>query len=182
MSAINKNMKVADVFESYPVTQPIFNKFGFSALTNPILRNTLGRLTTIEKVCNFHHVNLEDFVRCLNDALTGNFSDDKNNKNQTHPNDGQSLSAESLSTDDLILINNILNMNIQTIVAHVPRVRKVFEKYFGPGCFSSPAFETENVSFACSMHNADPIAFAKECWEVIQEGKNNSVPISGRCK
>jgi len=47
MKQISKEMKVSEVFETFPQTQMIFKKFGFGALMNPILRKTLSKVRRI---------------------------------------------------------------------------------------------------------------------------------------
>lgn len=163
MNKITKEMKVSEVFESFPQTREIFKKFGFGALMNPVLRKTFGKVATIEKACFLHKVKLEEFLFSLNNSLT-EFGEFLGNKelDSTSP---------SLSPEELMQVNNILNTNIRVLIERWPQLNSVFVKFFGDGCFSCPAFGMEDVTFACSMHNSDPILFAQECLKMIQETK-----------
>lgn len=167
MSAIQKEMKVADIFESYPSTRPIFKEFGFGALTNPILRHTFGKFTSIENACKMHSVDLDIFLSRLNCTLDQPNREEAGDAAAAPDIEKQKPPQKPYTPDELIRINQILNLNIHTITNTWPNVKSVFVKYFGEGCFSCPAFGTEDVAFACSMHNTDPIAFARECLELM---------------
>ena len=65
---IAKDMKVAGIFVQYPQTHRVFQKFGFGASMNPALRETFGRLTSVEG-CRLHGVDLEAFLISLNEPL-----------------------------------------------------------------------------------------------------------------
>ncbi|OGR85049.1 MAG: hypothetical protein A2901_00530 [Elusimicrobia bacterium RIFCSPLOWO2_01_FULL_54_10] len=66
---ITKNMNVAEIFELYPQTRPVFQKFGFNGLMDAALRNTFGRLTSVEAGCLHHGVDLETFLKALNESV-----------------------------------------------------------------------------------------------------------------
>ena len=51
MPVISAQTKVAEVLDSYPQTLQTFVKFGFSPLRNPVMRNTIARVVTIEQAC-----------------------------------------------------------------------------------------------------------------------------------
>ncbi len=59
---------MADVLGRFPEVEGVFLKFGFRAVTNPIMRNTLGRRTTIGQACGWMGVDLESFLAALNAA------------------------------------------------------------------------------------------------------------------
>lgn len=69
MQAITKDMIVASVFESHPAARDVFKKFGFGALADPVLRNTVGRTVSIEKACRHHGVDLDAFLADLAKAV-----------------------------------------------------------------------------------------------------------------
>ena len=48
---ISAQTKVAEVLDYYPQTLQTFVSFGFAPLRNPVLRNTLARVVTIEQAC-----------------------------------------------------------------------------------------------------------------------------------
>ncbi|MBI2119191.1 MAG: DUF542 domain-containing protein [Elusimicrobia bacterium] len=163
MKQISKEMKVSEVFETFPQTQGIFKKFGFGALLNPILRKTFGKVTSIERACFLHKVKLEEFLLSLNSALTETV--------EALESKGADPSSPHLSPEELMQVNNILNTNIRVLIERWPQLKSVFVKFFGDGCFSCPGFGMEDIAFACSMHKCDPILFSQECLKKIQESK-----------
>ena len=48
---ISAQTRVAEVLECYPQTLQTFISFGFAPLRNPVLRNTIARVVTIEQAC-----------------------------------------------------------------------------------------------------------------------------------
>ena len=158
---ITKEQKVAEVFEQYPQAQAVFARFGFHALLNPLLRKTLGRVTTIERGCKLHHVHLDYFLQALNQAAS-RISPPSKSPQPSSPIPPAQADQESQ------VINEILQANVELLVQQHPEAKIIFSKYFGPGCFDSPAFGMETVSFACLMHNTDPAAFARDCLAFIE--------------
>lgn len=154
---ITKEMKVAEIFESYPQTRPIFQKFGFGALMNATLRMTFGKIASVETGCKIHGVGLDDFLYALNASL---------NEEARAP---LTESPKIKKTEDPE-IEKILKMKTNELLTNYPDTREVFTKYFGKGCFSCPSFGKEDIRFACSMHNTNPLTFAQDC---IQRMKRN---------
>lgn len=68
--AIEEHHIVHDVLDWFPQTEPIFIEFGFSAVTNPIMRMTVARQVTIKKACQMHNIDSALFVAALNDIAT----------------------------------------------------------------------------------------------------------------
>lgn len=66
---INADHIVADVVEWYPQTVPIFEEFGFRAITNEFLRRTVAKQVTLRRACQMHDIPIEDFVTVLNDTI-----------------------------------------------------------------------------------------------------------------
>ncbi|MBI3820672.1 MAG: DUF1858 domain-containing protein [Planctomycetes bacterium] len=64
-TAISADSIVAHVLDRHPETLEVFETFGFREIKNPILRNTIGRRTTLRVACSMKNINLEDFVRAL---------------------------------------------------------------------------------------------------------------------
>jgi uncharacterized protein involved in response to NO len=60
---------VADVLDWFPQTEHIFVEFGFSAVTNPVLRRTAARQVTIQTACRMHGVDAALFVAVLNEEV-----------------------------------------------------------------------------------------------------------------
>jgi len=53
-------------------------------------------------------------------------------------------------------------MNIGEVLDKYPEAGKVFQKYFGKGCFNCPGSRMETISFGALMHNQDPNAIVEE--------------------
>jgi hypothetical protein len=49
---------VSDVLRSYPQSLEVFLKHGFTPLSNPILRQTMARVVTVEQACRREGVDL----------------------------------------------------------------------------------------------------------------------------
>jgi uncharacterized protein DUF1858/NnrS protein len=62
--------RVADVAEAYPETIPVFLHFGFSMITNPLMRRTVARSVTLEQVCRLRRVDCDEFLSALRSAAT----------------------------------------------------------------------------------------------------------------
>ena len=161
---ITKEQKVAEVFEQYPQAQAVFARFGFHALLNPLLRKTLGKVTTIERGCKLHRVPLDHFLQALNQAASRTSSPSES----PHP---SSLIPLAPADRRPQATNKILQANVGVLVQQHPEVKIIFTKYFGPGCFECPAFGTETVSFACLMHHTDLVAFARDCLALIESSR-----------
>jgi hypothetical protein len=63
---ITPQTKVGDVLDSYPQSLDIFLKFGFTPLSNPVLRKTMTRVVTLERACRLEDVDLDSLLAELN--------------------------------------------------------------------------------------------------------------------
>jgi hypothetical protein len=61
---------VGDVLDRYPELLPTFVAFGFTPLTNPLLRKTVARLVTIGGACRGQNVEVGELLAALNTART----------------------------------------------------------------------------------------------------------------
>lgn len=61
---------VARVLDRYPETMEVFEAFGFREIKNPILRNTVGRRTSLRTACSMKNIPLDEFVRALTEKAT----------------------------------------------------------------------------------------------------------------
>ena len=59
---------VADVAAAYPETIPVFLQFGFSMITNPVMRRTVARSVTLEQVCRLRRVDADQLLSALRQA------------------------------------------------------------------------------------------------------------------
>ncbi|HSQ19635.1 MAG TPA: DUF1858 domain-containing protein [Blastocatellia bacterium] len=62
--------RVADVLRSYPQALDIFLKYGFTPLSNPVLRRTMARVVTIEQACRREGVDLDRLLAELRSLST----------------------------------------------------------------------------------------------------------------
>ena len=62
---ITPQTKVGDVLARYPQSLAVFLRHGFSPLANPVLRQTMARVVSIEQACRREGVNLEELLHEL---------------------------------------------------------------------------------------------------------------------
>jgi uncharacterized protein involved in response to NO len=62
---ITANTTVGEVLDHYPRSLEIFVRHGFTPLRNPVLRNTLARVITIEQACRRENLNLTNLLHEL---------------------------------------------------------------------------------------------------------------------
>ena len=66
--ALTQTSRVADVAAAYPETIAVFLKFGFTMITNPLMRQTVARSVTLEQVCRLRHVDCDQLLAALREA------------------------------------------------------------------------------------------------------------------
>jgi hypothetical protein len=62
--------RVGDVVGAYPETVPVFLQFGFTMITNPLMRQTVARSVTLEQVCRLRGVDGQALIAALS-AVAG---------------------------------------------------------------------------------------------------------------
>lgn len=62
---ITPETKVAAVVETWPQTLPVFVRYGFTLLTNPVARRTVARSVNLDHVCRMHSHDVAKFVQEL---------------------------------------------------------------------------------------------------------------------
>lgn len=65
MKEIDLSKSVYELTETYPELVDILKKLGFLGVANPVVRNTLGRVTTIPKGCEKQGKALDEVVKKL---------------------------------------------------------------------------------------------------------------------
>lgn len=68
MKEIDLNKSVYDITQTYPELIAILKELGFLGVSNPIARNTLGRMTTIPQGCEKQGKKLEDVIKKLEES------------------------------------------------------------------------------------------------------------------
>jgi len=64
-AAIGARTKVGEVIDRYPETLPIFLRFGFTLIDNPVARQLFARSVSIEQACRLKHVDCAEFLEAL---------------------------------------------------------------------------------------------------------------------
>jgi hypothetical protein len=62
---VTAQTKVAEVIDRYPQTRPVFLRFGFTMIDNPVARQVFARSVSIEQACRLKHVDCGEFLRAL---------------------------------------------------------------------------------------------------------------------
>ncbi len=60
-------------------------------------------------------------------------------------------------------------MSIGEVIDKYPETAKVFEKYFGQGCFTCPGSRMENIAFGATMHGMEADTIVEELNKVLSE-------------
>jgi hypothetical protein len=144
--------KVADVIERYPAALAVFVEHGFHALANPLLRKVVGRNVSIAKACSMHGVDVAPFMADLAAATAG---------------DG-CCPAHAHAPRPRSRLPLALDTPLGEAIAGRPELKPVFERFFGEGCFSCPAFGEEDVATACGLHGVNPRDFLAACDRMAQ--------------
>lgn len=145
---ITKDTKVADLVKENPRAAVVFKRHGFFTLMARIQGGGVGDLT-IEKACTQQGADMEKLLADL--------------KEEVGAPQAPAVQAES---DEIVITKK---MKTSEVTDRYPAAKSVFVKHFGKGCFDCPAFGTEDVAFACLMHNTDPDQFVRECIEAVQK-------------
>jgi hypothetical protein len=61
--------RIADVVAAYPETIPVFLEFGFTMITNALMRQTVARSVSLEQVCRLRHVDQAALLGALHAAV-----------------------------------------------------------------------------------------------------------------
>jgi hypothetical protein len=147
---IAKESKVTDILSKYPDTAMVFKRHGFITLMARLQRGGTKDDTTLATACTQQGADVDKLIKDLQAVCATAPA-----TQQTAPNTGE------------ILINK--KMKTTEVTNRYPAAKSVFVKYFGKGCFDCPAFGTEDVNFACLMHNTNADQFVKECIEAVQK-------------
>ena len=68
-AGIHADTKVADAIGLYPETLPVFLRFGFTLIDNPVARQLFARSISIEQACRLKHADCAEFLRALRASL-----------------------------------------------------------------------------------------------------------------
>ncbi len=68
MKEIDLNKSVYDITQAYPELIAILKELGFLGVSNPIARNTLGRVTNIPQGCQKQGKSPEEVIKKLEES------------------------------------------------------------------------------------------------------------------
>ncbi len=145
---ITKDSKISEILSSFPEAATVFKRNGFFALMARLQKGTKDD-TTIESACSQQGIDPGKLIEDLRSVCQK----------------PQATATAVQSETSVININK--KMKTTEVVNNYPAAKIVFIKYFGRGCFDCPAFGTEDVAFACLMHNTNADQFVKECIEAV---------------
>ena len=60
---INANKNIYELCKEYPEIKDILSDLGFEAIKNPVMFNTMARLTTIDKASKIKNINMQDIIK-----------------------------------------------------------------------------------------------------------------------
>jgi hypothetical protein len=66
---LTSGSRVAEVVAAYPETIPVFLEFGFTMITNPLMRQTVARSVSLEQVCRLRQVDQVALLGALQAAV-----------------------------------------------------------------------------------------------------------------
>ncbi len=162
---ITGDMKVSEVLQHFPQSMPLFLQAGFTALKNPAARQTFAKVVSVEKACEKHGVDAEQFLRSLNAQLLG--------KTPAAPEPNPIKPAETAGVGEGKEITKgeacAGDTRVGSLIAVYPATKAVFEKHYGEGCFSCPGQIYETVGQTAQMHNIDPNLILSEINAVIAD-------------
>lgn len=144
---INKDTKVTDLVKEQPRAAVVFKRHGFFTLMARLQGGSMGDVT-IESACSQQGADMEKLLGDLKAEV-----------------DACSQPSAQAETGEIKIHKG---MKTTEVTNAYPAAKSVFVKYFGKGCFDCPAFGTEDVAFACLMHNTNADQFVKECVEAVE--------------
>lgn len=80
---INTNKNIYELCKEYPEIKDILSDLGFEAIKNPIMFNTMAKLTTIDKASKIKNINMQDIIKKFEEkgfafAINENKNNDRN--------------------------------------------------------------------------------------------------------
>lgn len=84
MKLININKSVYELCKEYKEIKDILSDFGFEAIKNPVMFNTIAKLTTIDKAAKIKNIKMKDIIKKFEEKgfTFANFENKENDRNQ----------------------------------------------------------------------------------------------------
>ncbi len=159
---ITGDMKVGEALDKFPNALPVFLASGFDSLANPVARKTFAKVVTIDKACEKHGVDAQEFVQKLNAALFSRSAPPTppgRPSTEASAKEGRKIKMGEFCAAD-VMVGSLVKVYSET--------REVFEKHYGEECFSCPGHAIETVEQSAQMHNVDLEALLKELNCVVE--------------
>ncbi len=149
---ITKDSKVSEIISAYPGAVVVFKRNGFFALMARLPKGTKDD-TTLGAACAQQGADVGKLIQDLQAVVC-------------QAPQSASCGHAAADTGEIVITKK---MKTSEVTDRYPAAKTVFAKYFGVGCFTCPAFGTEDVAFACLMHNTNADQFVKECIEAVRK-------------
>lgn len=149
---IAKDTKISDILAANPGTGVVFKRHGFFALMARLQRPGTKDDTTLGAVCAQQGADVGKLIQDLQAICQSPQS--------------ASCGHAAADTEEIVITKK---MKTSEVTDRYPAAKVVFTKHFGAGCFTCPAFGTEDLAFACMMHNTNVDQFVKECIEAVKK-------------
>jgi hypothetical protein len=147
--ALDPDMRVGQILETWPETVGVFAGNGFPSLGDPEHREQVKKFPiTLRMACQRHNVDLDTMLARLAFAIGAAAAE--GGKGAAQP--------SSIRPGEAIGPDHVLGHILSTY----PSTEKVFRKYYGSGCFSCPGQATETVRQSALLHNVDMKALLAE--------------------
>lgn len=84
MKLININKSVYELCKEYKEIKDILSDFGFEAIKNPVMFNTIAKLTTIDKAAKIKNIKMKDIIKKFEEKgfTFANFENKENDRNK----------------------------------------------------------------------------------------------------
>lgn len=84
MKLININKSVYELCKEYEEIKDILSDFGFEAIKNPVMFNTIAKLTTIDKAAKIKNIKMKDIIKKFEEKgfTFANFENKENDRNK----------------------------------------------------------------------------------------------------
>ncbi|HHT9139863.1 MAG TPA: DUF1858 domain-containing protein [Candidatus Tripitaka californicus] len=149
---VTKDSKVSEIISAHPGAVMVFKRNGFFALMARLQKPGTNDDTTLGAVCAQQGADVGKLIQDLQAVCQAPQS--------------ASCGHATADTGEIVITKK---MKTSEVTDRYPAAKTVFAKYFGVGCFTCPAFGTEDVAFACLMHNTNADQFVKECIEAVKK-------------
>ncbi|MEK7822062.1 MAG: DUF1858 domain-containing protein [Planctomycetota bacterium] len=146
---VTKDSKVSEIISAYPGAVMVFKRHGFFALMARLQKPGTKDDTTLGAACAQQGADVGKLIQDLQTVCQA-----------------PQPQAATADTGEIVITKK---MKTSEVTDRYPAAKTVFTKYFGVGCFTCPAFGTEDLAFACMMHNTNVDQFVKECIEAVKK-------------